>query len=195
MSIPYLINYILYAIWLIIPLRQVKTNYFLYFFVYAASSALMLLDYILLIHPAYFYLGIGFFLIISLFNFTKIPYYIFFLAGVLIISIILPFLLSITLITFCLILLHTMIFIIILMRTVINISEQEKLNIFHFVLLLYELTTVTRFVVVLSEVKTGLIFFYLTAAFGIFIGIFFLIYNEVTSPKINLGTKEVSERN
>lgn len=190
MSIPYLITYILYAVWLIIPLRQTKTNYFLYFLVWSFLSAFMLIDFILLIHPAYFYIGTFNFLIISLFNFKKIPYYILFLAGVLVISIILPFLLSIDVITFCLVLQQIIIFVIILKRTIVYIGNQEKLNIFHFVLLLYELTLITRFIVVLGEVKTGLIFFYLSAAFGIFIGIFFLFYNENNSPVLRFRTKE-----
>ncbi len=193
MHIPIVINYILYTIWLIISFRQFKTNYFFYFLVYSTSSTIMLLDYILLIHPAYFYLGIGFFLIISLFNFKKIPHYIFFLIGVLIISTILPFILSIEIITVCLVIQHIAIFFIILKRTVLYTREHEKLNLFYFVLLLYETTLITRFIVVAGNVKTGIIFFYLTAAFGIFIGIFFLFFNELNSPKIRLADKSIME--
>lgn len=186
MSFPIITNYILHTIWLIIPLRQIKTNFFPYFLIYAFLSVFMLFDYILLIHPAYVYLGSGFFLIISLFRFRKIPHYKLFLAGAIIISVILPFLLSVSLITFCLIFEHIIIFLIILKRTILYSGREEKLNIFHFVLLFYEITIITRFIVVMGDIKTALIIFYFTAAFGIIIGIFFLKYNENNSPKFYL---------
>jgi len=192
MSIPYIINYLLLITWLLIPFKQAKTSFFLYFLLYAISSAFVLIDQTLqIVHLAYFYLGVGFFLIISLYNFKKIPHYIFFLTGVLIISIILPFILSIEIITVCLVIQHIAIFFIILKRTVLYINEYEKLNLFQFILLLYEITLITRFIVVIGNIKTGIIFFYLTAAFGIFIGIFFLFYNELNSPKIPLADKSI----
>jgi hypothetical protein len=181
-----IISYILNPIWILIPLRQRRTRYFYFFLVYAISCILLLLDRIFLIHPAYLYLGVGFFLIISLYDFKKIPHFKLLLIGVLIVSVILPFLLSIEIITFCLIIEHVIIFVIILKHTVVYISSQEKLNLFHFVLLLYEISAITRFIVVMGDIKTGVIFFYITAAFGILIGIFFLFYNEKNSPKISL---------
>ncbi len=191
MTIPILIGNITSIVWLIIPFRQIRTKFFFFFLIYGISSALMLLNDILLIHPAYFYLVLDFFLIISLFNFKKFPNYVLFLIGVLIISIILPFLLSIRIITVCLIIQHAVIFFIILKRTILYSYREEKLNLFQFVLLLYEITLVTRFLVVLHNIKTSIIFFYLTAAFGILIGIFFLFYNVENSPKFSIASKDI----
>jgi hypothetical protein len=188
MIIPYFISYVLNIIWLIIPFRQIRTDYFFFFLIYAISSAFMLLDHFLLIHPAKIYLGQGFFLIISLYNFKKIPSYIIFLLGLLILSIVLPFLISIEIITFCLIVEHSLIFFIILKKTIQYSAKQEKLNVFHFVLLLFEISVITRFIVVIGNVETGIIFYYLTAAFGILIGVYFLFYNENDSLKIPLST-------
>lgn len=192
MNFPVIIPLTLNAIWLIIPIRQAKTNYFLYFLIYAVSSVFMLSDNIFLIHPAYVYLGLDFFLIVSLFDFKKIPNYLFLLVGILIISIILPFLLSIRIITLCLVIQHAVIFFIILKRTIIYSYKEEKLNLFQFVLLLYEITLVTRFLVVLHNIKTSLIYFYLTAAFGILIGTFFLFYNVENSPKFSMARKDIA---
>jgi len=50
---------------------------------------------------------------------------------------------------------------------------------------------ITRFIVVAGNLKTGIIFFYLTAAFGILIGIFFLFYNEKNSPKLRLVKEDM----
>jgi hypothetical protein len=191
MIIPIIISYVANVIWLGVPLRQIRNNYFFYFLLFSFSSAFSLLDHFIPLHPAYFYLGVSFFLIISLFNFKKFPHYILFLIGVLIISIILPFLLSITAITICLIIQHAVIFFIILKRTILYSYREEKLNLFQFVLLLYEITLVTRFLVILHNVRTSLVFFYLTGAFGILIGIFFLFYNEKNSPKLSMASKDI----
>lgn len=190
MNIPFIIGTVGDIPWLIIPARQAKTNYFVYFLIYAISAALSLLNIISLIHPAYFFLGIDFFLIVSLFDFKKIPHYVLFLIGVLIISVILPFLLSISIITLCLVIQHAVIFFIILKRTILYCYRENKLNLFQFVLLLYEITLVTRFMVVLHNVRTSIVYFYLTAAFGILIGIFFLFYNETNSPKFSIAGKD-----
>ncbi len=188
MVIPYLVNLTSCIIWLLIPFRQVKTNYFFFFLIYAITSGLLLLDDILLIHPAKIYLGQGIFLIIFLYDFKKIPHYIFFLLGILAVSIVLPFLISTEIITPLLIIEHVLIFFIILRKTIQYIAQHEKLNLFHFILLLFEISAITRFIVIIGDIKTGVIFFYITAAFGIIIGIYFLFYNEKNSFKIPLST-------
>ena len=48
-----------------------------------------------------------------------------------------------------------------------------------------------RFVVVAGNIKTGIIFFYLTAAFSILIGVFFLYYNVENSPKFSMAGKNI----
>ena len=191
MIIPVFIGFIGDTIWLLIPFRQVRTSFFFFFLIYAISSAVSLVDNILLVHPAYFYLGQGFFLIISLYNLKKIPHYKFFLLGILIISIILPFLISIGIITVILILQHVIIFFIILKRIVVYSNVQGKLNLFHFIVLLFEISAIMRFIVVAGDIRTGIIFFYLTAAFSILIGIFFLFYNVENSPKFSLAGKDI----
>ena len=191
MTIPHLIPFIIALVWILIPFKQVKTKYFLFFLIYAVTAIFLLIDFFLLIHPAKIYLGQGFFLIISLFDFKKIPHYIIFLLSVLIISVILPFVLSINTITVILIIQHIILFAIILKRIIIYSNENKKLNIFQFVVLIYELALITRSIVVLGDTKTGLIFFYISAAFGIIPGIFFLFYNEKTSPAIYLEKKSI----
>jgi hypothetical protein len=182
MIIAYVIGILSDIVWLFAVFRQIKTNYF-YFFLVLAVSVILLLNFI---HPARLYLVQGLFLIVSLYNFRKIPYYIPVLLFTLIIAIILAIELSIKTIVPFLIVEHLIIFFIILKRTVIYSYEHKKLNVFHFVLLLFEITAITRFIVVLKNQRTGIIFFYIMAAFGIFLGIFFLFYNEKNSPQISL---------
>src|SRR3990172_8270644 len=166
MSISHFIIYSGNIIWLLIPFRQLRTSFFFFFLIYALSCAVFLFDTILLIHPAYIYLVVGFFLILS-------------------------FLISVGIITIILILQHVIIFFIILKRIVVYSSEQGKLNLFHFVLLMFEISAIMRFVVVAGNIRTGIIFFYLTAAFSILIGIFFLFYNVENSPKFSMAGKNI----
>ena len=191
MVIGQVIGYAANIVWLLIPLRQIRTNYFFFFLIYAITSGILLLDDILLIHPAKIYFGQGIFLIISLYNFKKILYYKYVLIAILIVSVILPLIISVNTILIFLIASHVTIFLIILRRIVLYSSQQEKLNLFHFILLLFEASALTRFIVVIGDIKTGVIFFYLTAAFGILIGIYFLIYNEKNSFKFSLNTETV----
>ena len=186
MIIAYVVGLISDIVWLLVPFRQFRTNYFYFFLVMAVISAFFIIDNVLLIHPAKVYLGQGLFLIVSLYNFRKIPYYIPVLLIILIISIILPMVLSVESIVPILLVEHIIIFIIILKKTILYSYHFKKLNVFHFVLLLFGITAITRFIVVLKNLRTGVIFFYITAAFGILIGIFFLFYNEKNSPQINL---------
>ena len=188
MEIAKLIAHLTSAIWLFIPLRQRGTKYFYYFLINAISSAVLLINSFNLFHPAYLYLGQGFFLIISLFDFKKLPNYIFILLGILGVSILLPFLISIKIIPPLLIIEHIIIFLIILKKTLQYFAQFEKLVLFHFVLLLFVISLITRFYVIIQNIRTGIIFFYLTTALGILIGIYFLFYNEKNSFKISLSS-------
>jgi hypothetical protein len=188
MEIAKIIAHLTSAIWLFIPLRQIGTNYFYYFLINAISSALLLLNGFFYFHPAYLYLGQGLFLIISLFDFKKLPNYIFILLGILGVSILLPFIISIKIIPPLLIIEHIIIFLIILKKTIQYFAKYEKLVLFHFVLLLFVISLITRFYVIIQNIRTGIIFFYLTTALGILIGIYFLFYNEKNSFKISLSS-------
>jgi hypothetical protein len=186
MTIAHLVGFIADIVWLFIPIRQLRTNYFLFFLVNAITAAIIFIDQLLLIHPANFYLGQGIFLILSLYKLERKPSHILIIAVAFVISVSLPFFLSIHTITLILILEHMIIFTIILKKVVIYINQYLKLNFFHFLLLLLEITMATRFYVVIENIRTGIIFFYISSAFGIIIGIFFLFYNEKNSPAFSL---------
>ena len=189
MVIAYIVGLASDILWLFIPLRQIRTDFFFFFTVNAITAAIILIDRYFLIHPANFYLGQGLFLILSLYKLEKIPSHILLIMCVFIISAALPFFISVQTITFILILEHIIIFTIILKRVVIYINRNLKINLFHFILLLFEISLATRFIVVLKDIRTSIIFFYTSAALGILIGIFFLFYNEINSPKISLEKK------
>ncbi len=190
MIIPYIISIAGNTIWALTPFKQAKTNYFYFFLVNAITSCLSLLDFIFLIHPAKIYVGKDLFLIIALFEFKKIPHYKYFILGVFALSILLPLIISVQILIYLLIVENIVIFFLILKKTILYSALTEKLNLFHFILLLLELSTITRYIVVVVDIKTGVIFYYLTAAFGILIGIYFLIFNENNSFKFALTLEQ-----
>lgn len=192
MSIPIIISYFVALIWILIPFRQRKTNYFFFFLFNAIGSLIITLNLVLFLYDIIFvhnvkiFFGLGLFLIISLFNFKKIPHYLIFLLTILAISIVLPFFLSVNTIMVLLVLQNIIIFVIFLKHTVAYSSAHEKLNLFHFILLFYQMTVILRFILLLGDINTAGIFFYISAFFSAILGIFFLIFNENSSPKLSL---------
>jgi hypothetical protein len=76
--------------------------------------------------------------------------------------------------------------------TAINYNKNGSLSIGYFIILLYEITAILKFCLALSNIRTGIIFFYLTTAFESFIAIFFTIYKleESLSIKLALASKK-----
>jgi len=63
-------------------------------------------------------------------------------------------------------------------RTFSFVAETGKANLFHLFLLMEEVSIIFKFLAVIIEIKTGVIFFYATSAFQILIAIFFTLYRE-----------------
>jgi hypothetical protein len=128
----------------------------------------------------------------SLINFTSIKkyWYLFFLS--LAIILLINHTSDNKLIVFTIILTHLIIFYIFLKDTAINYNKNGSLSIGYFIILLYEITAILKFCLALSNIRTGIIFFYLTTAFESFIAIFFTIYKleESLSIKLALASKK-----
>jgi hypothetical protein len=60
----------------------------------------------------------------------------------------------------------------------ISILETNRLKLFYFAIVLYELSIILKFAFVLINIKTGLIYYYSTTAFELFLGIFFIFVSE-----------------
>lgn len=88
-----------------------------------------------------------------------------------------------------LIFIHVLIIMLIFKITVVYIFDKNELNFFHFSLLLYEAIIVLRGIAILSELDTGIVFFYLCAIFQILLAIFFSIFRE-DKPKLSISLKK-----
>jgi hypothetical protein len=74
--------------------------------------------------------------------------------------------------------LHILIFLLLLKIAVLPIYQKNVINIFHFVLLFYELSIVLNLSLVMGSSNIKLLLFYMTLFFQIIMAIFFTIFTE-----------------
>jgi len=181
------------VVWLFIPLRQFKTRYFWLFLALALTDPLTII------------LGRSFHLVLGQFY---VPFSILYLFIVMDFSKI-----SFKKIAFSLIVIalgiisfiryweYSQIFIIVVLLLVLIllvknsfefVIEKGSINIFHVVLVFYQMLNVLKFFSLINNFSTGIWFFFLSNILQLFIGIFFLIYRE-DNPKLLIriaGPKE-----
>ena len=78
---------------------------------------------------------------------------------------------------------HIIIFIALAKSTVIFIKAKLSINLFHIMLLLYEASVITKFIVYSLYSSKGFFFFYLTLAFELLLGLFFTFFKD-DNPKL-----------
>lgn len=179
MSTSRIIFFIDLFIWLLPPLRQKNTKYFIFFLLLALSDPFYyLVNLIHLTDSPPYYLIISALVLISL---NKKKYSLFLLpliAGLL-------FILGNSGIRFCIFILQFIILLYFLKELILTASEKSKMIIFNLVLVMYQVSVMTKFAS--SYFFTiGYIFYDLTTAFEILICVFFILYNDKNSPQIKL---------
>ena len=175
-------------IWIIIPLRQFNSKYFIYFLILAILDPLILIiQLFVVLEPFRIYSVAVLFQIMSLINFKKNAQFKFILFLVIIINIWLSFYLSISEILLLIIFENFIVLSLFFRLTILNIFESIKINLFYVILILYVLSIIMKFFVDYIDIKFGLNYFYLTSAFEIIVGIFFIFFNDKNSPKLNWG--------
>lgn len=187
----YIINFASYIVWAVIPFRHYKKTYFFYFLSMAVldpgSIVLMKMFNIPVIDTL---TAASLLMAISIFEISKIKKYFHFN--------LLLFLSTIVLIAsfsnisrYIIIFFHLFIFFIFLKRNMMNIYERYEFNLFLFMLLFYEVSIILKFVIRVADLNTGWAYFFITSAFQILIGIFFIFYNEKNSPELSLKFMKV----
>lgn len=180
-------------VWLFIPLRQFKTRYFWLFLALAMTDPLSIIlarsFHLVLSH---FYVPFSILYLFIVMDFSKISF-----------KKISFSLLVITLgiISFIRYWEYSLIFIIVVLLLVLIlliknsfefVIEKGSINIFHIVLVFYQMLSVLKFFSIINYFSTGIWFFFLSNILQTLIGIFFLIYRE-DNPKLLIriaGPKE-----
>jgi hypothetical protein len=177
--LPYIIFIFTALVWVLPPFKQQETKYFLYFLILAISDPLVVgLSYLFKILPQQSYVVIEFIIIFSLIkkNFRNKFLVLFAVIGYLLSykSLANEYLLIISFF------LQTVILLIILYHFILSIQEEKGLNLFYMLMVLYQVTLVIKFIVVITDANLGLVQFYLTSIIGIIFGILFTLINIST---------------
>ena len=182
-----IIYYLSILIWGIIPFRQYKRRLFLFFLILAIMDPIAI-SIVTLFHTSSYsiYIPLLVLSIFSLFEVKTIKNNIYLFILILVASIICSCFGSTNLLIIYLMLLNLVIFIIFLKFALIELSKEEHINLFYFMLCVYQISLLLRYMLMIINIRTGLIFFYISLFFEVLIGTYFIIYNEVTSPKIKL---------
>lgn len=190
MMLPRLIATLSIIVWLFPPIRQFKGKFFFYFLILALLDPLLELIHLFIhLNPIEFYSIGNLLLIISLLSFSKLQKYMGYLILITIITTWLSFSLGIREVIMIIILEHLVILIFLLRVTLLDINDNRHINLFYIILDFYILSIIFKFFGTLIDLRFSLFYFYITSAFEILIGTFFILYNEKNSPKVKLRFK------
>lgn len=182
------------VLWLMPPIRNYKTNFFIYFLLLAVSDPIStLLIRLHLLRPYYVHAAISFMLFLSLkkitrgsksFNITA-----FFALCLLIISFFSGLVFEMgEFVKAVIAIINILIFFVILSKALLIVAQNATVNIFYFALLFYEATTIIKFIVTIFPVEEAVIQFLMTGAFQFLFAIFFTLFNE-NSPAMKINLK------
>lgn len=174
-----IIMYISIVVWLFPPIKHFKQNLFYFFLVLALTDPIALLLGKYLRFPPYLFYNFS--AIITLYtvsNFSKpTKRFIIFYVILLIVAYLASH--SPSKYTFYyIIFIHFIILLKFLKRTLLFIVDNNFLNIFHMVLILYETTIILKMLSVVENFSSGVYYYAITNVFQIIIAIFFTIFKE-----------------
>ena len=182
-----IIIYINTIVWLLVPIRQIKTNFFLFFVILGALDPIYISCFYLfkLNVETIFLLGTGFLTFGAFINFnTKHRLVLSSIITILCVISILyynEYYLEIELI------IHLAIFFNFLAILLKNFSTHRDIKYFSLLLVLYEISLLVKFYLTFSQTQLGPSYFHFTSIIQIIIGIFFLFINEKNSKSISFN--------
>lgn len=173
-------------IWLFPPLRQYKQNYFWFFLFLALTDPFaLIIGRSFGIQTTQTYLVFVLFYFFSILGYNKINLYKIVASIVLILIGAFSFFNHEKYAEFYFILVTTLMLLIITKNSFQFIVNSGYVNFFHIVLVFYMLTSILKFWNLHIQFDTGIVFFFVTGVFQIFVGLFFSVYRE-NNPKLLL---------
>lgn len=169
------------------PFRQYKGKYFFYFLVLSVSDIINFTFLITLgINPLDIHIIFSLLLLISIQPKEYLVRYIYLFLLLFVLGLSLIFYLPNYNDILFIVLIHSFILFLFIKDAVLYTNIYKEINIFSFILILYESTIIMKFIILLSGLKTSVEYFYITSAFEIIIALFFTVFRKETSPKILL---------
>ncbi len=174
-------------IWVLTPVRQYGGRYFLFFLISALLDPMIMLMHFF-IHVVFFriYSVADFIMLITIIDFKKVVQFKYYIIALLAITIYLADNLTMTEIPWVIVIENIVTLYLFLKITLLYIDKRKEINIFHVVMDLYLFTLAIKFIAWVIDIRFGVLYFYITTAFEILIGIFFIFYNDNNSPKLKL---------
>lgn len=184
-----LLSYIAYTsiiIWVIIPVRQFNTTFFLFFLILGLLDfSSFILVYVFKTEVEIIYLIGTTILLYPLLTDLKNAYRFGVVSILVAVAFIIFYCTNINPILFQMVI-HLAILIYFLKVLILYYGLNRKVLLFHLFLLAYEFSLILKFFVFWHELNLGLFYFYLTTIFQILIGIFFPFINEKNNPLIKI---------
>jgi len=177
----YTITYLSVLVWLLPPIRQYKTFFFLYFLVLGITdvfSVLLIKFFQISSYDFYAIISFCLFIVLQRFEYLKQKKILFIGSGLIVILLLFfrieknPYILLIAF-------LHLMIIFRILYLFVMVVAEKQGINFFYLVLAFYEFTILLKFLNFLLEINfEAQAYFYVTTIFELVVGIFYTTFRE-----------------
>lgn len=189
----FVIIYISIFFWLLPPIRQYGSKFFGYFLILALADPVLLAiritginsNFMMILFSVLAYLILRKALLKSVNNWG--------LNLVLIIGSFGTYFLSNMMVKFIFIIIHMLILFVIFKYTLQYIHRKRMINIFHFVLIFYEFSGITKAIAIICEVSNGTEFLIISALFQMLVALFFTIFLEESS-KIRFSIRPRDEK-
>ncbi len=170
-----------FVVWGLIPFRQYKKRYFYFFYFWICGDVFTTILRFLHSGSNFFYIPFSFLAFVSLFDKDILKKNKTALVTLFVITIIISmFLDSLKLVPVGLAVIHFLIFIKFLEMYIKRLTQENILDIFLTVILFYEITIITKNIIVVTDIKTGIIYFILTSIFEVLMGVFFCLFTDKT---------------
>jgi hypothetical protein len=191
MHLAVIIVYISTIVWILPIFRQYNTRIFYFFLILGLSDPANIISVSLFTHKTglvYCIAALLLFYSLNLREHSRLKFtYTDFLLIILFVSAI--FLLND--LNYLILCIHLIILVRFIQKVVIDVHQKGEANVFYLMLILYETTVIVKIVVFLFGSNVGVLFFYITLAFQILIGIFFTLFKE-NNPFLNLKLTTVN---
>lgn len=181
----YLIIYLSIFFWFLPPIRQYGTKFFYYFLVLALTDPISLLLNSFGIN-ANFIMVLGSVIICLLLRTKLLSYKNNWLLNSTISTLsFATYFLPVSIVELIFIVIHLIILLIFLKYTMAYIHQEGRINFFHFVLIFYEFSGITKIIAMIGDINSGTEFLIITAFSQFFVALFFTVFSE-DSKKIQL---------
>lgn len=182
MAIPRLIVYLSTFVWIFPPLRQLRGRFFYYFLILAATDPVSIALHYLGLEswsiPLFVLLSAGLLLSLPGQNrYLRLPYLI---PGFVLYTAAIYFL-QISDLIILIGIIHIMIVYVLFRYTITYVFNSGKVQIFHLLLLTYEVSMLLKFINLIFELNAGIVNFNFISGFQILLGILFCFIKEENS--------------